>query len=87
MNTNKNMKINRGTFAIAHTEAHAVVLFGQDDETLLAMTPDAARALAQELDNLATIAEGQNGKPTDIIAYGITASKITPSSNGKEYRN
>jgi hypothetical protein len=52
-------KINRTTFAVAHIPARAVVLVGGDDQSMLALTPDAARALAVQLDNLATLAEGQ----------------------------
>jgi hypothetical protein len=62
-------KINRSTFAVAHLPARAVVLVGADDQTMLAMTPDAARALAIELDNVATLAEGKetNTRP-DAVA-------------------
>jgi hypothetical protein len=62
-------KVNRTTYAVAHIPARAVVLVGGDDQSMLAMTPDAARALATELNDLATLAEGQETeKRPDAVA-------------------
>jgi hypothetical protein len=64
-------RINQGTYVIVHLETHSVVIIGAQDGNKVAMTPDAARALAGELLNLALMAEDPSkAEPTDFVAYG-----------------
>jgi hypothetical protein len=91
MKTNPNMKVNRSVFAIAHTEKKAVVIVGQDDQTMLAFTPEAARLLGNELQRIADLAEGDpNAQPADLTATNVKTGSmpvLTPGKNGNEYVN
>ena len=91
MKTNGKLKVNRSVFAIAHAELKAVVIVGQDDENMLAFTPEAARQLGDELHRVADLAEGDpNARSADFTATNIKPAArpvLVPGKNGNGYVN
>ena len=70
-NEKEKIKINQGTYAIAHIQTRSIVVVGAQSGDRLAFTPEAARALAGELMNLAELAEGQvSAEAPMMTAFG-----------------
>ena len=75
MEENSKLKINDGSYAIAHLATKSVVIVGAQTGERVALTSSAALALAKELANLATLAQGGESESKSVALPMLIANK------------